>query len=76
MTNEQVLDPTSLLIKQDIKQAGFYEDGIIAASVTMAIILELEKQRETHLGEQITTDLERKDYERWSWEACIPMSAV
>ena len=42
----------------------------------MAITINLKKQRETHLWEQINTDLERKDYERFPWEAWTPMSAV
>ena len=45
VTHEQVLDQTSLLLKQDVKRAGFYEDGngTIAALVTMAITMDLKK---------------------------------
>ena len=53
VTHEQVLDQTSLLLKQDVKRAGFYADGTIAASIsiTMAITMELKRQREMHFGE-------------------------
>ena len=38
--------------------------------------MELEKQRATHLGGQITEDLKYEDYERYAWEVCIIKSAV
>ena len=46
-------------------QAGFYTDGTVAASVTKEVTTELEKARIIHLGMQITTSLERKEYKRW-----------
>ena len=41
--NNQLLDP-GLLLKQDVCRAGFYADGTIATSVTMALTMELEGQ--------------------------------
>ena len=53
-----------------------YEDGSFAPSVTKAITNELEKALSIILGLQISTSLERDDYEQWSWEAWLKISAV
>ena len=50
VTNEHLLDPSGLLLKQDVCWAGFYTDGTIALSVMMVLTMELENQREKHLG--------------------------
>ena len=42
----------------------------------MLLTMELEKQREEHLGIQIKTALEQTDYERWTWEAWTEMSST
>ena len=49
-------------------------DGTVSASVTKEVTIELEKARMVHPDGQITTSLSRKDYKRWSWEACTKMS--
>ena len=61
---------------QDVTRAGFYADGTVAASVTMAITIEIERARMVKLGKTVTTDLGRRDYERWSWEAWTKMSSM
>ena len=49
-SREQLTDG-ALLLSQGVGRAGFYQNGTITASVTKAIILELEKARATRLGE-------------------------
>ena len=75
-TTEQLADPTTYLLTQDVNRAGFYSDGSYAPSITKAMTIELEKAGSIDLGQRITTTLTRDDYERWSWEGCSPMSAV
>ena len=57
-----------MLPKQDICWAGYYADGTIANSVTMALTVELEREQEANLDLHIKALLARTNYERWSWE--------
>jgi hypothetical protein len=73
-TPAQLADTTTYLLTQHTSRAGFYEDGSFAPSVTKAITNELEKARSIVLGSQISTSLDRDDYERLSWEAWSKIS--
>ena len=74
-TNDELSNP-KLLLTQELARAGFYEDGSVAKSVTNALTIELEGSRSRSLGNWIADRLDRKSYERWSWEAWRKSSAV
>ena len=66
-TNDRANDD-SLLLTQDVSRAGFYKDGTFAPSITNAVTIELERSRKTALGTQISSSLNRREYERWAFE--------
>ena len=66
----------SLLLNQDITQAGFRKDGTYPKSITKAVTAELEYSRSEQLGDHIRNTLHRRDYERWSWESWTRMNIV
>ena len=72
-TQEQLSD-FDLLLSHEVTRAGFYKDGTVAASVTKALTIKFELARATKLGETITTQLGREEYERWAWESCDKIS--
>ena len=65
-----------MLLKQDVCRAGYYADGTISNSVTMALTVELEREREANLDLHIKALLAKIDYERWSLEGCTSMSSM
>ena len=58
-TNEQKRDDT-LLLNQELKNAGFSKNGQLYQSVTKALTKELEKARADDLGVRLTGQLERE----------------
>ena len=64
VTSEQLSDPSGLLLKQDVCRRAYVRMAQPPFSVTMAITMDLEKQREEHLGLQITEALGRTDYKK------------
>ena len=75
VATREVQSDGGLLINQPTSNAGFYAAGTRDTSVTDAITPELEGSRSKALGVKMEENLDRGDYELWSWTAWMPMSA-
>ena len=60
-----------------MNNAGFNRDGSCPQSITNVITAEIEAARSLALalGCQIISSLDRKEYERWAWEAWSKVGA-